>query len=96
MKPTKESEILALFELAREFQITLTHLWVMVLLKDGGRLRKKDLAAKARVSSASMTIACDVLELAGLIEQRVLPKNRRTHEVWLSDRGITRIQSITA
>ena len=76
-----------LFELARSLDITMTHLWVLVLLREHGRLAKHELAKGCKVSTAAMTGALDVLATARLIDQRVLPGNRRTHEVWLSDLG---------
>jgi DNA-binding MarR family transcriptional regulator len=85
-KPRK-TEILRLFELAREFQITMTHLWVLVLLREHGTLAKYELARGCRVTTAAMTGALDVLAEARLITQRLVPGNRRKHEVRLSDLG---------
>lgn len=73
--------------MARELQITMTHLWVLVLLREHGTMAKCELARGCRVTTAAMTGALDVLAAARLIDQRVLPGNRRRHEVWLSDLG---------
>jgi DNA-binding MarR family transcriptional regulator len=93
----KKVEILRLFELARELQITMTHLWILVLLRETGPMAKIELARGCRVTTAAMTGALDVLAEAKLIDQRVLPGNRRRHEVWLSDLGamVMRTRNVT-
>ena len=91
-------EILSLFDLARNLQITMTHLWVLVLLHNHEPQAKSELAKACKISSAAMTGTLDVLADLKLIDQRILPNDRRQHEVRLSDLGssIMGSQKLTA
>jgi DNA-binding MarR family transcriptional regulator len=62
--------------------------WVLLkIISESSELTQKELATKSYRDPASITRTLDILEKKGMVSREVIPRNRRSYHILLSNTG---------
>jgi DNA-binding MarR family transcriptional regulator len=77
--------------LAREHDLTLPRLEVLLCLSDGEGISQQQLSERLLVTKGNACMTLQAMELDGLVERRTDPTDQRAHRLYLTNAGRQRL-----
>jgi DNA-binding MarR family transcriptional regulator len=77
--------------IAREHDLNLPRLEVLLCLKDGEGISQQELSERLLVTKGNVCMTLQAMEAEGLIERRSDPTDQRAHRLYLSNAGRQRL-----
>jgi DNA-binding MarR family transcriptional regulator len=77
--------------LAREHELNLPRLEVLLCLSDGEGISQQQLSERLLVTKGNVCMTLQAMEAEGLVERRVDPADQRAHRLYLTNAGRQRL-----